>query len=290
MRLGIMVNTQKEVMPSLVKDFLRVLIDSQCEFLVNEDTAAIVDDGTLRERVEFVRPVELVAASDLIVSFGGDGTLLSVSRLVGPSEKPILGVNIGKLGFLTEVELTELESAIRRLRLGQYEVEERMVLEARCGGGPPTYALNDFVVIKREVGRVLRVTATVDNYFLNTYTSDGLIVATPTGSTAYALSSNGPILTPTLEAIIINPICPHTLMVRPLVVNSESEIQLRVEKGYDAVLTADGREEGRLTHDTEVLIRRAGYKVRLVRLGERTYFDVLRTKLRWGEDVRNKGY
>lgn len=287
MKLGIIVNVEKDPLANLLKEFIGILVRNDCDFVINGESAAIMPDGVLPSAHCLVPPEEVVLRSDVVVSLGGDGTLLSVARLVGRSEKAILGVNIGKLGFLTEVELSELETAIHRMRLGKYEIEKRMVLEAEWNSST-AYALNDFVIVKSEAGRVIRITATVDHYFLNTYTADGLIVSTPTGSTAYSLSANGPIVHPRMNAVIINPICPHTLLVRPLVISSEQEVQLTLARDYQAILTADGHDEGELDDQTEVVIRKASHHVHLVRLGERTYYEVLRSKLHWGEDVRNE--
>lgn len=286
MKYGIIVNVQKDPLAALLQEFLGVLIRNDCDFIINSESAAVLPAGLVAAH-QFHPSEEIVVKAGVLVSFGGDGTLLSVARLVGRLEKPILGVNIGKLGFLTEVELAELEAAIHRIRLGKYEIEERMVLEARWNGAT-AYALNDFVIVKSEAGRVIRVSAHVDHYFLNTYTADGLIVSTPTGSTAYSLSANGPIIHPTMDAVILNPICPHTLMVRPLVISSDQEVQLNLARGFRAILTADGHDEGELDDRTDVIIRKAAHKIHLMRLGERTYFEVLRSKLHWGEDPRNE--
>lgn len=285
MRFGIVVNIQKETVVPILKDFLGVLIANRCDFVINREAVTIVTDRSVQERIRFVEKEKMVDEVDCLISFGGDGTLLQTARMVGKTEKPILGVNIGKLGYLTEVETRDIQNAIERLQDGKYEIEKRMMLEASWGTSK-VFALNDVAVIKSAAGRLIRVRAHVDGKFLNTYTADGLIIASPTGSTAYSLSANGPILSPTLNALIINPICPHTLMARPLVIGSDQKIQLRVEQGYKAILTADGQEEGELTGDSEVAISEASHRVHLIRLGERTYFEILRSKLRWGEDAR----
>ncbi len=286
MRFGIVVNIQKETVVPILKDFLGVLIAGRCDFVINREAATIVTDRSLREKIRLVEKEKMVADVDCLISFGGDGTLLQTARMAGKTEKPILGVNIGKLGYLTEVETRDIQSAIERLQNGKYEIEKRMVMEAHWGEAA-VFALNDFVIAKSTAGRLIRIKTHVDGRFLNTYSADGLIIASPTGSTAYSLSANGPILSPTLNAFIINPICPHTLMARPLVISSDQKIQLRVEPGFKAILTADGQEETELTHDVEVTIGAASHRVHLIRLGERTYFEVLRSKLRWGEDARN---
>jgi NAD+ kinase len=286
MRFGIVVNIQKETIVPILKDFLDVLIANHCDFQINQEARMIIRERSLLEKIRFVEKENMVDAADCLISFGGDGTLLQTARMIGQTEKPILGVNIGKLGYLTEVETSDIQNDVERLKHGKYEIEKRMVLEARWGASR-VFALNDFAIVKSAAGRLIRVKAHVDGKFLNTYSADGLIIASPTGSTAYSLSANGPILSPMLNAFIINPICPHTLMARPLVISSDQKIQLRVERGYKAILTADGQDETELTNDDEVTIGEASHRVHLIRLGERTYFEILRSKLRWGEDARN---
>lgn len=287
MRFGIVINIDKGHVFGLLHPFLNELQSKKVDFVLNTEAQAAFAEYSWPRMNEYLDLDELVRDVDCVLSFGGDGTLLSTARAVGTLQKPILGVNIGKLGFLTEVEVAELYRAIEKIQRGDYQIEQRMVLEASWGEPVrKDFALNDFVIVRRDAARVIRIRAEVNGEFLNTYTADGLIVASPTGSTAYSLSSNGPILSPTLQAFIINPLCPHTLTVRPLVINSDQVITLHVEKGYTALFSADGQEEAEIDEGTVVTIREASHKVHLIRLGERTFFEVLRAKLRWGEDAR----
>lgn len=287
MRFGIIVNVQKENVVPILPKFLSWLIEKKYDFIVDQDAKKICKDKKLLEGIRFEEKEALIRLSDYLISFGGDGTLLMTARLVGASGKPILGVNVGKLGFLTEVETKELEHAFERLSAKDYQLEQRMTLEARWDSNV-AYALNDFVLVRGETVRFIKIRTEVDGTFLNNYIADGLIVATPTGSTAYSLSANGPILTPTLDAIIINPICPHTLTARPLVINSDRTIRLTLESHEIVKLTADGREDAQIQTGQSVTIRQAAHKINLIRFGERNFFDVLRSKLHWGEDVRNQ--
>ncbi|KAB2878539.1 hypothetical protein F9K33_12660 [bacterium] len=287
MTFGIIVNVQKENVIPILPKFLAWLIEKNYDFVVDQDAEKICKDKKLANKIPFAEEEELAKQSDYLISFGGDGTLLMTARLAGDSGKPILGVNVGKLGFLTEVETKELEQAFERVKAKDYHLEQRMVLEARWDS-EAAYALNDFVLVRGETVRFIKIRTEVDEAFLNTYIADGLIVATPTGSTAYSLSANGPILAPTLEAIIINPICPHTLTARPLVINSDRTVRLTLESHETVKLTADGHEDADIHTGTSVTIKQAAHKINLIRFGERNFFEVLRNKLHWGEDVRNQ--
>ncbi len=286
MRFGIHVNIQKErVFPVLIP-FMYRLLQKRIAFSVNREAQAYVNDPALQRY--FVPREELLPASDMLLSFGGDGTLLSTARLAGDTEKPILGVNIGKLGFLTEVETRELDQALDQIIAGKFDVERRMVIEARSEKfNSPVFAYNDFVLVRREAIRMIRVRVDVDNEFLQSYTADGLIISSPTGSTAYSLSSNGPILTPSLEALVINPICPHVLTMRPLVISSKQTIRIQPEAPCHAQFFADGIMEADMNYRDSIAICEARHRIHLVKLGRRSFFDVLRSKLSWGEDARN---
>jgi NAD+ kinase len=287
MTFGIIINIQKENVVPILPKFLSWLLEKKYDFIVDREAKKICKDQALIQQIRFEEEETLAKKSDVLISFGGDGTLLMTARLAGDSGKPILGVNVGKLGFLTEVETKELELAFERIQAKNYQIEERMVLEARWDRHV-SYALNDFVLVRGATVRFIKIRTEVDAEFLNTYIADGLIVATPTGSTAYSLSANGPILSPTLEAVIINPICPHTLTARPLVINSDRTIQLTLESHDMVLLTADGHEEAQIGAGQSVTIRQAKHKIHLIRFGDHNFFEVLRNKLHWGEDVRNQ--
>jgi NAD+ kinase len=219
----------------------------------------------------------------------GKLTLLASARSVGKRETPILGVNLGKLGFLAELAPEELELALGEILTKKFVVERRLVLEARCSPatGKLIHAMNDIVVDKSRSSRVIDVETHIDGAFAVTYRGDGLIISTPTGSTAYALSNGGPIVTPTSNVFGITPISPHTLSGRPLIVPDTSVIRIVAHAASDEILlAADGQEEALLKPPAEIIVRKADYVVRLVQRTDRSYFDVLRAKLNWGKDVR----
>jgi NAD+ kinase len=225
---------------------------------------------------------------DMALVAGGDGTLLSVAREVAPLGIPILGVNLGTLGFLTELPSDERFSGLEAVLAGRYTVEERQTLRVRYrteGTEPRQYALlNDAVITKSALARMIDLAVRIDGENVVSYKSDGLIVATPTGSTAYSLSAGGPILDPRMRAFVITPICPHTMNLRPLVVPGNVQIEVTVRSAdEEAFLTLDGQLGFPVEDGDRLVIDDHPNPVRLVRVAERGFFEVLRRKLRWGE-------
>lgn len=229
---------------------------------------------------------DVVQAGDLVLSFGGDGTLLRAAHLTGPNDTPLLGVNIGRLGFLADIEVEQLHEALEQIVAGNYTVEERMVLEAQANNPAhfdTEWAMNEFVVDRSGSAGMIKIEVEVNGTPLNTYWADGLIVATPTGSTAYSLSTGGPILAPGVEAVILTPIAPHTLTVRPIVLPADSTITCRVlEEDQPYVFAADGRSSMFENHSLQFTIQRAPHTVNLVKLPDQHFFHTLRSKLMWG--------
>ncbi len=226
--------------------------------------------------------------ADLHVVIGGDGTLLSAAREVAHRPRPILGVNVGGLGFLTETSLEEMEDVLNEVLDGRYAVDRRMMLQAILRRGGKTVArqpvLNDVVINKGALARIIDLELTIDKKFVTHYKADGLIVSSPTGSTAYSLSAGGPIIDQSMGALVITPICPHTITMRPLVVSEEClvEIVLRSDQ-TETYLTLDGQVGHPLREGDRVQVRRDRSHVLLVRSRRKSYFEVLRHKLRWGE-------
>lgn len=229
-------------------------------------------------------------AVDLLITLGGDGTLLRGARSVAPYHTPVLGVNLGYLGFLTAVPPTQLAQALDQLLAGDYWLDRRFTLEASVlrdgdSAGPSYVALNDAVLHKGGFARVVRLAVYVgeDRWEVGTYSADGVIISTPTGSTAYSLSAGGPIVVPSVDCILATPICPHTLAVRPLVVPSSMEISVEVlTPSEEIILTIDGQEGAKLLPGDRVVVRRGAAEVPLVRLPGQNFFSTLRRKLHWG--------
>ena len=240
------------------------------------------------EAAERADSSDIVREADLVVVLGGDGTLIAAARLVGERELPILGVNLGSLGFLTEITLDELYPSVERCLKGDFEVSERLMLLAsveRAGEVVELHrVLNDVVINKGALARIVDMETSVNGRYLTTFKADGLIVSTPTGSTGYSLSANGPIIHPELESISITPICPHTLTNRPLVMAGDACISITLNSNDEAVfLTLDGQVGVKLVCGDVVRIKRAEHATRLVQSRSKDYFEVLRTKLKWGE-------
>ncbi len=258
---------------------------------LQRDTIEVLLEDSLAEQIGQVNGYgedEIPALVDLIIVLGGDGTLISVARLVGHRDVPILGINLGRLGFLTEVTQAELPEMLDRLVAGEYEITERMMLDAairRNGEVVGEYTvLNDVVINKGALARIIDMTTSIDGRHLSTYKADGLIISTPTGSTGYNLAAGGPIIYPEINSLVISPICPHTLTNRPIVVWSKSVIEIEVKFENDVVFfTADGQVGRKLLPGDVVEVRRSAARTKLVSSPSKDYFEILRTKLSWGE-------
>lgn len=268
--------------PRIAGELGRWLSERKIDVLYETEVARALgrESGTSRGRI----PPDV----DLVVVAGGDGTLLSVARSAAPQSIPILGINLGSLGFLTELQPDEVYDGLEAVLAGRFVIEERQTLRARhLRGNLPQkeYALlNDAVITKSALARMIDIALRIDGVDVVTYTSDGLIVSTPTGSTAYNLSAGGPILDPRMSAFVINPICPHTMTNRPLVVPGSVTIEVSLRSSGEAVyLTLDGQIGFPLETDDRLLIDNHPSPLRQVRVAGRGFFEVLRRKLRWGE-------
>ena len=269
------------------------------EWLAGRDLTACVEEHLSKQlrrpsAAECAESSEVARDADLVVVLGGDGTLIAAARLVGERDVPILGVNLGSLGFLTEITLDELYPSIERCLAGDFEVSERMMLLAsveRAGEEVERHrVLNDVVINKGALARIVDMETSVNGQYLTTFKADGLIVSTPTGSTGYSLSANGPIIHPALASISITPICPHTLTNRPLVVGADARIAIQLESMDEAVfLTLDGQVGVKLVCGDVVRICRAEHPTRLIQSRTKDFFEVLRTKLKWGERYSTAG-
>jgi NAD+ kinase len=257
------------------------------EWLRRRNVEVALDEAILRSRASApdlpFRPDE---SYDLVVVLGGDGTLLSVARTLAGSV-PILGVNLGNLGFLTEINRGELYPTMVQVLAGRFRTEKRSLFDVelrREGGAPVQYrVLNDAVINKSALARIIQLTLTIDGHLVARFRADGLILSTPTGSTAYNLSAGGPILAALLGVAVLTPICPHALSLRPMVVPDTSRIEVTLETPREEVyLTLDGQEGTTMGYRDAVTITRSRASVKLIKVSERTFYDNLRGKLRWG--------
>jgi NAD+ kinase len=235
--------------------------------------------------VNEVEPESLAANVDLIVVLGGDGTMIATSRMVADTDVPVLGINFGGLGYLAEFRIEELYTALESILSGNYRLDKRVMLSVKLPGEAQAVhrVLNDVVINKSALARIIEIEAYLNDQFVNSFRADGLIVSTPTGSTAYNLSAGGPVIFPSMNAIVITPICPFTLSNRPIVVPDDATIELRLKTDKeDVALTLDGQVGFPLKVDDRVVIRKSKTTFNIVQPMNRNYFDVLRDKLRWG--------
>jgi NAD+ kinase len=254
----------------------RVLLEEQTAQLLNSHRPATA-------------PLPIIARdSDLVIVVGGDGTLLHTARALAAHNVPLVGVNLGRLGFLTDVSPDYMLESLEQILAGEFEEEQRFLLQASIGSdgepGKPQVALNDVVLHKWNIARMIEFETHVDGRFVGSQRSDGLIVSTPTGSTAYALSGGGPLMTPELNAMVLVPICPHTLSNRPIVIGGDSRVEIRIcPAHHDHVrVTCDGQTNMPVGRDQTLRIRKAEHSIRLIHPRGHDHFDILRAKLGWG--------
>lgn len=283
MKFGIIGNTSKPTTKEVANNLFGYLKKNNLQYVVDERLGKWMGLSNL-----LCGEKDLPKNCDILVALGGDGTMLAAARIVGQHGVPILGVNLGKLGFLAEISVDELHPCIDDMLAGKFVVEDRMALEAKSNRDAKQYpALNEVVIDKGASSRVMDFETYVNNDYLVTYAADGIILNTPTGSTAYSLASGGPIVAPDAKVITINPIAPHTLTARPVLVPDESIIRVVVSASSKPVhITTDGQVEGFYEAPVEFTIRKAPYTIKLVKRGERKFYELLRTKLMWGKDVR----
>jgi NAD+ kinase len=283
-KIGIVSKPERADLPAVIQELTAWLERKGIEYECDQVTAAYLgrDDGFPRDRMP--------DGFDLVIVLGGDGTLLSAARAVGPRETPLLAVNLGGLGFMMTTRAEELFDELGRVLEGSFSVQSRRVLEGevvRDGRSLQRYfALNDVVVNKLAIARLLHLDVFVDDEFVCRYRADGLIISTPTGSTAYSLAAGGPIMLPSVQAICLSPICPHTLSNRPVVVPETSRVEVLIQDGDgggSTSMTVDGQVGLDLQSQDRVRTRCAAHCVRIVQPRRLSFFEVLRTKMNWGE-------
>ncbi len=280
-KIGIICKLEKAEPKEILQDLLPLLKRKGCDVYLDTETASKIGlNGYSRS--------EIASLVDAVIVLGGDGTMLSVSRLVAEKGVPILGVNLGSLGFITEISKEEVLAAVEKMIQSPLAIEERLMLHTqifRNDNQVASYlALNDIVFNKGALARIIDLETYINGRYVTTYKADGLIVSTPTGSTAYSLSAGGPILYPTLDSILVTPICSHTLTNRPIVLPQDFKIKVVLKTlSEDVYLTVDGQEGFSLRMDDAIEIVKSRSKARLLLPKERDYFDILRTKLKWGE-------
>ncbi len=278
--IGIIANVKKELTKGVVEEIIAWSSENKVDVFICEELTPLVG-----QKEKSLPRSKLWEASEMLISLGGDGTMLASARAVGEHQTPILGINLGGVGFLTEINSNDLQNTFNKLKNGNYFIEKRMVLETEIEGVKKfdQYALNDVVIDKGEVARLFLLHLYAHDEFICSYSADGLIISAPTGSTAYSLAAGGPIINPRMNAIIMSPICPHTLASRPIVFSENETLKVIVElSSREAVLTIDGQVAFGLKSGSAVLVRKARHSVNLIKFRDRSFYEILRRKLHWG--------
>jgi NAD+ kinase len=284
--IGIIANPKKPDVKETVQRIISWAEKNDVEFYLGQEMESIIEN-----KAKVFPRDELPRKAEIIISLGGDGTMLATARAVGKNGNPILGINLKSFGFITEIKADQLDITLTRLLKKDFRIEPRMVLKAQVVGDkePDLFALNDMVIDKGGVARLIQMHLYDNEEFICSYSADGLIVSTPTGSTAYSLASGGPIINPRLNAIIVSPICPHTLASRPIIFLENDKLKVKVESTgeRDAVLTADGQVARPIKSGKSVVVEKAEHTINLIRFPDSSFYDILRKKLHWG--ARPKG-
>ncbi|MDR3666851.1 MAG: NAD(+)/NADH kinase [Ignavibacteriaceae bacterium] len=290
MKLGIIANVNKENVYEIISSLIGKLKDNVIDFYLSD--SLISQKHLLNFKVpanKFLPDNKLCQRSDMIISIGGDGTMLATAYTAQFYNKPVLGLNFGNLGFLAEGNINQMDNFVKEIKKGNYSIDERMIITGKCTGHKVEqfYSINDLVVDKGAWPKMIDITILVDNEYVATFAADGLIAATPTGSTGYSISVGGPIVSPDAEVITLSPISPHSLSIRPLVLPSSKEITIRANSLYKEVqVNCDGQRVFAFSPPLEIKIKKSERPFKLVHTSLSSYFGTLRTKLHWGIDLR----
>jgi NAD+ kinase len=291
MTIGIIANFNKEKVNEVVSSLIKKLKENGFDFLITN--TLITERNSLTEKINkkyFLTDKSIYKKSDLIISIGGDGTMLATSYQAQFYDKPVLGINMGKLGFLAEANVDQLDTFINDIKNNRIQIEERMIIRGECIGHKieTLYAINDVVIERGGWPKMIELTVLVDGEYVTTFEADGIIVATPTGSTGYSISVGGPIVNPKADVITLSPISPHSLTVRPLVLPSDQEIVVKAKSLHNEVLiNCDGQRVFAFPPPFEIKLTRSKRSFKLVHTSITSYFETLRNKLMWGIDLRN---
>lgn len=291
MLIGIIPNTTKENIISVVSNIAEKFSENEIEIVLSDSLLQFKEKFTsILNNKKFLPEESIFNTCQIVVSIGGDGTMLNTTYHTLDKDVPVIGVNFGKLGFLAEYDINDIEKFIKDIKNENYFIEERIVLEGYCAKEPNEkfFAINDIVIEKGEWPKMIELSIYVDNKYVTSFLADGLIIATPTGSTGYSLSVGGPIVCPNADVITISPISAHSLTMRPLVLSSVNEIKVIAKSQHKNVqLNFDGQRVKAVNSPIELIIKRSTKNIKLLHTQSINYFEVLRKKLLWGLDVRN---
>ncbi|AZQ42995.1 NAD kinase [Nonlabens ponticola] len=276
--------------PDTIKAIITAFIDAGCDVKVEKDFYEFMDDIDLPGQVTTFD--SLTAAYDLLISIGGDGTILRAVSYIGDLDVPILGINTGRLGFLATTHEDGIQSIVKQIMNGDYQLNKRSLITATSSHPenhlpPDNFALNEVTVSRMNTTSMIQIETHLDGEFLNSYWADGLIISTPTGSTGYSLSCGGPVISPTTDAFVITPIAPHNLNARPLVIHDNTVITVKVIGREKEFLTSLDNRIASYPNETEITLKKANFTIDLIQLNDQSFIKTLRHKLLWGEDKRN---
>ncbi|MDK2835424.1 MAG: kinase [Thermosediminibacterales bacterium] len=279
LKIGIFPNFKKNNIIDVIKSSINILKQKNVEIFFTREVAESIGMSELGKSLN-----EIISSIDMAIVFGGDGTFLNIARKMAPYDIPILGVNFGHLGFLTEVEVPEINTALEKITKNEFHIEQRMMLEAvvlkNNEENSKFIALNDIVITKGPLVKVVRLETYINDEYVETYPADGLIISSPTGSTAYSLSAGGPIVNPNINLMVITPICPHTLYSRSIVISDKEKVKVKINANHQEImLTVDGQEGFKLMPNDVVEIQKSRYTTKLIRLKNKSFYEVLRKKL-----------
>ena len=273
----------------IIKDIFVFFNRNNVELVIEENFLKILYEEKILERQykTFASHKDLDSSFDILISIGGDGTILRATTFVRDSGIPILGVNAGRLGFLAKVQKEKIELFLQIVLEKKYTLSERTLLSIECPDIDINFAMNEIAISRKATTSMITIETSLNGEYLNSYWADGLIISTPTGSTGYSLSCDGPILTPEVKGLVITPIAPHNLNARPLVIPDDTEIKLKVSGREEEYLVALDSRITTISNNSELVIKKTPFKINMVEIPEETFLKTLRTKLLWGEDKRN---
>ena len=294
MKIGIIANITKVKVFDVVAAFVSKLKDNGLDYYLSDSLYTGKDAIKIKApQSKYLNDKKLCQKSDIVVSIGGDGTMLATAYTAQFYDKPVLGINFGTLGFLAEINVNQMDRLVSEIKKGNFRIEERMIITGEIKGHKVErlYAINDLVVEKGGWPKMIDISIMVDNEYITTFAADGLIMATPTGSTGYSISVGGPIVSPESDVITLSPISPHSLSIRPLVLPSNKEIIIKADSLYKEVqVNCDGQRVFAFRPPLEIKIRKSDKPFKLVHTSLSSYFGTLRTKLQWGIDLRDHIY
>jgi len=291
MVVGITPNYQKKEILQFLKIFLKKISEANLQVIISDSVVKLESDTKIDlSQYKLIQEEDLAKNCDVIISIGGDGTLMHTAYISRYSQIPLIGVNFGKLGFLTEYDTGKIDDLVSNLKKGNLIIEKRIALHGKCLSEEtePLYAINDIVIDRGRYPKMIEISVEIDNEYVSTFAADGIIIATPTGSTGYSLSTGGPIVNPQTHALTLSPISPHTLTMRPLVISSQQKVVIKAYSPYQSVqVICDGQRVSYVKTPTIFEITKSEFDLNLVHSTSKHYFEILRKKLYWGIDIRN---